>query len=103
MPIIPVRVSTCYGNKIVYALIDSGSQELLVSKKLFNDLRMTGPDLQVCLVTADGEKKLVNSKNVDLQIGPIDPTCKSRFFELTNFFSPSAVTKQTCRSGPVPC
>ena len=32
MPILPVRDSTHYGNKIVYALIDSWSQESLVSK-----------------------------------------------------------------------
>ena len=35
-----------------------------------------GLDLQVCLVTADGEKKLVNSKNVGLQVGPIDSVNK---------------------------
>ena len=33
MPVLPVRISTPNGNKIVYALINSGSQEILVSKK----------------------------------------------------------------------
>ena len=76
MPVLPVRISTHHGNKIVYALIDTGCQESLVSKKLCNELKINGPCLQVCLVTTDGEKKLVNSKNVDLQIGPIDSVCK---------------------------
>ena len=48
-----------------------------MSKKLCNELKINGPSMQVCLVTADGEKKLVNSKNVDLQIGLIDSVCKS--------------------------
>ena len=38
---------------------------------------MTGPDLQVCLMTADGEKKLISSKNVDLHVGPIDSVNKT--------------------------
>ena len=60
MPILPVRVSTRHGNKVVYAFLELGSQESLVSKKLYNELNMNGPDLQVCLVTADGAKKLVS-------------------------------------------
>ena len=72
MPISAVRVSTRHGNKIVYALLDTGSQETLVSKKMYNDLNMSGPDLQVCLITADGVKKLVSSKNFDFQIGRIN-------------------------------
>ena len=45
MPILPVRVSTPNGNKIVYALIDSGSQESLVSKKLCSELKINGPSM----------------------------------------------------------
>ena len=39
-------------------------------------MNTTGPDLEVCLVTADGAKKLVYLKNVYLQVGPVDSVTK---------------------------
>ena len=37
---------------------------------------MSGPNIQVCLMTADDEKNLLNSENIDLETGPIDSVCK---------------------------
>ena len=59
LPILPVRVYTPSGYKVVYALIESGNEECLVSKKLYRELNLYGVSLQVLLITADGTCSLV--------------------------------------------
>ena len=57
---------------MVYALINSGSEETLITKKLFRDLKLCGIPLQVLLVTADGARSLVLTSNTSFKIGPFD-------------------------------
>ena len=57
---------------MVYALIDMGSEETLISKKLYKEMNLYGDPLQVLLVTADGKRNLVSTFDTKFKIGPID-------------------------------
>ena len=59
------------GKKRVYALIDTGSEETLISKRLYHELNLKGIPLQVLLVTADGKRNLISSIDTNFKIGPI--------------------------------
>ena len=72
MPISPVRVYTSRGSKLVYALLDSRSEESLVSKSLYDELKMTGVPLEVLLITANGARNLFSTFDTNFQIGPAD-------------------------------
>ena len=61
LPILPVRIYTPRGDKIVYALINTGSEECLISKKLYRELNLYGVPLQVLLITTDGSRSLISA------------------------------------------
>ena len=72
LPIIPINIYTPRGQKRVYDLIDTGSEETLMSKRLYNELNLNGIPLQVLLVTADGKRNLISAIDTNFKIGPID-------------------------------
>ena len=49
-----------------------GSEETLISKRLYRKLNMKGIPLEVLLVTADGKRNLISSINTNFKVGPID-------------------------------
>ena len=68
----PVKIYTPRGQRRVYALIDTGSEENLISRKLYNELNLKAVALQVLLVTADGKRNLISSIDTNFEIRPID-------------------------------
>ena len=72
LPIIPIKIYTPRGQKRVYALIDTGSEETLISKRLYTELDLKGVPLQVSSVTADGKLNLISSIDTNFKIGSID-------------------------------
>ena len=48
---LPVRVYSSKGSKLVYTFVDSESEETLISKGLFFDLKLPGVPLEVLLST----------------------------------------------------
>ena len=54
LPILPVQVYSSKGSKLVYALVDCGSEESLISINLFEELKLLGIPLEVFLITANG-------------------------------------------------
>ena len=72
MPILPVNVYTPKGYKRVYALLDSGSEECLVSRELYSEMGLKGVPLEVLLITADGKRSVVSSIDTNFSIGPVD-------------------------------
>ena len=58
LPVLPVRVYLLKGSKLVYDLIDSGSEETLVSKSLYQELKLCGIPLEVLLITVNGSCNL---------------------------------------------
>ena len=72
MPIIPVNVYTARGRKRVYALLDTGSEETLISKQLYSELGFKGVPVEVLLITADGKRSMISSLDTSLSIGPVD-------------------------------
>ena len=56
----------------VYALIDTESEESLISRKLYRELNLQGVPLQVLFVTADGKRNLISTVDTKFKIGPID-------------------------------
>ena len=71
LPIVPIKIYTPRGQRKVYVLIDTGSEETLISKKLYNELNFKGIPLQVLLVTADGKRNLISSIDTSFKIAPI--------------------------------
>ena len=71
-PLLPVRVYTSRGSKLVYALLDSGSEESLVSKSLYDELKMKGAPLEVLLITTNGSRNSVSTFDTNFKIGPAD-------------------------------
>ena len=53
----------------MYALIDSGPEETLISKRLYNELNLNGVPLEVLLITANGSQNLVSSFDTNFKIG----------------------------------
>ena len=74
LPILAVRICTSRGSKLVYALLDSGSEESLISKKLYNELNLNGVPLEVLLITANGSRNLVSTYDTNFKIGPSHST-----------------------------
>ena len=72
LPILPVRIYTPSGYNVVYTLIDTGSEECLISKKLYRELNLYGVPLQVLLITADRTRSLVLNYDRSFDIGPIE-------------------------------
>ena len=64
LPILPVRVYSSKGSKLVYALVDSGSEESLISRCLFEEFKFIGIPLKVLLITAMGAKKCIPASGV---------------------------------------
>ena len=60
LPVLPIRVYSPRGSKLVYALLDSGSEETLISKSLYDELKLCGIPLDVLLITANGSRNLVS-------------------------------------------
>ena len=54
----------------MYALLDSGSEESLISKRLYNELNLKGVPLEVLLITANGSRNLVSTFDTNFKIGP---------------------------------
>jgi hypothetical protein len=69
-------VYTARGQKRVYALIDTGSEETLISKKLYTELSLEGVPLEVLLITADGNRSLISSMETSFHVGPVDDALK---------------------------
>ena len=42
MPIVPIKVNSQTGCKVVYTLLDTGSDESIISNELFKDLTLSG-------------------------------------------------------------
>ena len=82
LPILPVNVYTPRGYKRVYALLDTGSEECLVSRELYSELGLKGVPLEVLLITADGKRSVVSSIDTSFSIGPIDQVHTK--FEINN-------------------
>ena len=63
LPILPIKMYTPRGKRRVYALIDMGSEESLISRKLYREMNLHRVPLQVLLVTvtADGKRNLIIS------------------------------------------
>ena len=74
MLVLPVNIYTASGQKRVYALLDTGSEECLVSRQLYSELGFKGVPLEVLLITADGKRSLVSSVDTNFSIGPVDNT-----------------------------
>ena len=55
MPIVPIRVAYNTGSRITYALLDTGSEETLVSCKLYDDLKLNGAPCKCVLFTGNNE------------------------------------------------
>ena len=72
LPILLIKKYTPSGEKRVYAFIDTGSEETLISKKLYKEMNLYWVLLQVLLVTADGKRNLVSTFDTKFKIGPID-------------------------------
>ena len=62
--------------KLVYTLVDSGSEECLNSRGLFEELRLTGVPLEVLLIMANGSRNWVSTFGTDFKIGPVDSEVK---------------------------
>ena len=60
------------GNRLVYTLLDNGYEDSLISKRLYNYLKLCGVPLHVFLLTADGSRSLVSIYNISFKIGPFD-------------------------------
>ena len=56
LPILPVWVYSPEGSKLVYALVDSGSEESLISRSLLEELKLLGIPLEVLLITTNGSR-----------------------------------------------
>ena len=76
LPILPVRVYSPKGSKLVYALIDSGSEETLISKSLYDELKLCGIPLDVLLITANGSRNLISTFDTSFKVGPADSGVK---------------------------
>ena len=72
LPILPIKIHTPRGERRIYALIDTGSEESLISRKLYREMDLQGLPLQVLLVTADGKRNLISTIDTKFKIGPID-------------------------------
>ena len=53
MPVVPFHISANGNRKLVYGLLDSDSEETLISNKLADFLKLKGDPLDVVLITAD--------------------------------------------------
>ena len=71
LTILPVRVYTSKGSKLVYALLDSGSEETFDSKNFYDEVKMIGAPLEVLLITANGSRNLVSAFDTTFKIGPV--------------------------------
>ena len=50
LPILPVHVYTSRDSKLVYALLDTASEETLISKRLYNELNLKWVHQMYCLL-----------------------------------------------------
>ena len=76
LPILPVRVCSLKGNKLVYSLVDSGSEESLISRSLFEKLKLCGIPLELLLITANGYRNLISTFDTSFKVGPVDSRVK---------------------------
>ena len=68
LPILQIKTYTPWGERRVYALIDTGSEESLISRKLYQDLNLCVIPLQVVLITANGSHSLVSTQYTSLRV-----------------------------------
>ena len=83
------------GEKRVYALIDTGSEETLISKKLYRKMNLKRVPLQVLLVTADGRRNLVLTFDTKFRIEPIDNKKNPGIKAISNFNFARCVVKNS--------
>ena len=53
-------------------MLDTGSEETLISKQLYSELGFKGVPVEVLLITADGKRSMISSLDTSLSIGPVD-------------------------------
>ena len=71
--VLPVVVSNERGDeKEVYAMLDSGSEESLLSKEVADFLELPGVKKDVVVITADGRRTPINTLQVKLHVGPLN-------------------------------
>ena len=69
LPIMPIKINLQTGSKIVYALLDSGSDESIISIELYDNLTLTGENCKCVLVTADNKKSILNTVSTSFKVG----------------------------------
>ena len=70
LPVLRIRVYSHKGSKLVYVLLDSGSEDTLISRTLFNELKLGGIPLDVLLITANGSRNLISTFNTSFKSWP---------------------------------
>ena len=71
--VLPVVVSNERGDeKEVYAMLDSGSEESLLSEEVADFLELPGVKKDVVVITADGRRTPINTLQVKLHVGPLN-------------------------------
>ena len=68
IPILPIYVSANGNRKLIYGLIDSGSEETLIDNNVSDFLNNHGNPLDVVLVTANGRRSFLQRHHVTFDI-----------------------------------
>ena len=72
VPVLPVRIYSKNGNRMVHALIDIRSVETQISRDLYRQLGLNGTPLETVLVTPDGHRKLITTHSTSFKIIAFD-------------------------------
>ena len=76
LPVLPACVYLLKGSKLVYDVIDLGSEETLISKSLYEELKLCRIPLDVLLITANGSRNLISTFDTSFKVGPADSGVK---------------------------
>ena len=81
--VLPVVVSNENGEeREVYALLDSGSEETLLSKEISDFLEFPGIAADIVVITADGRRTPVSTNQVSFTVGPLSRSAKYKLSDV---------------------
>ena len=72
MPILPIKINSQTRGRVIYARLDTGSEESIISHDLYNEINLQGEPCKCILVKANNQRSVLNTVNASFKVGTLD-------------------------------